>query len=131
MKKIFYVLLIYILAAGCRDVIDIRAQRGKGQRRDYRYAKAVVFKAAKESLVSLGFALGEINETEGFISGMTPSEGILGFKSGEIVGIWITGNGGYSQVEIAWLRRSLFDPAARDWTVQIFKAIEEKLSELK
>ncbi|MFN7181412.1 MAG: hypothetical protein ACK4NF_01870 [Planctomycetota bacterium] len=130
MKKVWLVLLIYISMQGCRDVIDIRSERGKGQRRDYHYAKSVVFKVAKEALISLGFALGEINESEGFLSGTTPSEGILGFKSGEIVGIWITGNGPYSQVEIAWLRRSLLDPAARDWTTQIFKIIDEKLGAL-
>ncbi len=121
-------MLIYWVAGGCRDVTDIRTQRVKAQRREYKYAKDVVFKVAKETLISLGFALNDISYSEGFISGMTPSEGILGFKSGEIVGIWISGSGPFSVVEVAWLRRSIFDPAARNWTLQIFKAIDERLS---
>jgi hypothetical protein len=123
---------IILVIAGCRDVTDVRSERGKGQKRTYNYSKNVVFKLVKESLISLGFALGEINESEGYISGETPSQGALGFKSGEIVGIWVTGNGGYSQVEIAWLRRAMLDPAARsDWTVLIFKTLEDKLNAIK
>lgn len=127
MKKISYILLLLIII-GCRDVTDIRSDRGKGARRTYNYSKQAVFKAVKEALISLGFALGEINESEGFISAETPSRGILGFKSGEIVGIWVSGNGGFTQLELAWKRRAALDPAAYDWTTQIFKAIDEKLS---
>ncbi len=128
MKRIFCLAVILLVAPSCRDVTDIRSDRGRGQRRTYSYSKNVVFKAAKESLISLGFALGEINESEGFLSGETPSRGILGFQSGEVVGIWISGDGGFTQVEVAWKRRSALDPAAHDWTTQIFKTIDEKLS---
>lgn len=128
MKKVVLLGWAILIIISCRDVTDIRSDRGKGARRTYNYSKAAVFRAAKEALISLGFALGEINESEGFLSAETPSRGILGFKSGEVVGIWISGNGGVTQLELAWKRRSALDPAAYDWTTQILKSIDEKLN---
>lgn len=132
MKKVFCLVVTLLITVSCRDVTDIRSDRGKGQKRTYNYSKNIVFKAAKESLISLGFALGEVNESEGFLSGETPNRGILGFfKSGEVVGIWVTGDGGFTQLEVAWKRRAAVDPAAHDWTTQIFKTIDEKLNIIK
>lgn len=134
-------LLLALVAAavGCASVGDLRSLRGEGVTRYYGAPFEAVWRAVHDAVDANGLRLDAEDRSEGYLVAtrpparpdMAPDESMaVSADQGERIGVFVDSAGpGVWAVEVVNRKRFALDPAATDWTEDVFWVVEKRLGE--
>lgn len=125
MRRISFLLVFVLFISGCATLQTVKNSRGLGVKRIYNYSYEDVYKAVLIGVSQPGIEIVEQNKEKGYLYA---SRGMTAFSWGERIAIFLSKiDKKKTEVEIVCKRVVSTNIFARDWTDNIFNAIEKEL----